>query len=194
MPDIKIQKKISDRLVALIDIIFGVVVASSFLIIFENNSSSQLELYSYLLLFLAYAAIVLSWIGYHQMIEYNYYSDSIWGYSRFILDILLVFLYAILLYSYKNVMNFFILLPIIFIVYAIGGLIRNKEYKKDVSWQKGSILYALIFVLINLIYHVILKEYVGIIDNNTLVIILFPFTIFLFVWYRKQRHTTGYKK
>ena len=194
MSNKEIQKKISDRLVALIDIIFGVVVASSFLIIFENNSSSQLELYSYLLLFLAYAAIVLSWIGYHQMIEYNYYSDSFWGYSRFILDILLVFLYAILIYSYKDVVNFFILLPIIFIIYATGGFIRNKEYKKEVSWQKGSIIYAVIFILVNLIYHFILTDYIKISDNNTSVIILFPFTLFLFVWYRKQRHKTGYKK
>ncbi len=190
-----IQERISNRLVDLIDIIFGVVFASSFLIIFENNSSnSQLQLFSYILLILAYAAIVLSWIGYHQMMEHNHYSDNIFGYSRFILDILLVFLYAILLYSYDNPEKFFMLFPIIFIIYAIGGTIRDKEYKKKVSWPKGSISYAAIFILVNLIYHFLLIGYLKITDDNTLVLILSPINLIFLVLFRIQRHTTGFKK
>jgi hypothetical protein len=189
--DKEIEEKISNRLIDLIDIIFGVVVAQSFVIIFATNQSYQkLQLISYPLLFLAYAAIVLSWIGYHKMMVYNPYKQNRFGYSRFCLDIFLIFIYALLLTSYENSFYFFTILPIIFLLYAVGGIFRDKEYHKKVSWSKGSLTFAGLFVINLIIYSIwmYLK-----INNNFLFILICGFTFFYLFYYRFRRDKKGYE-
>lgn len=189
----RITKKISDRLINLIDIIFGVVVAHSFMIIFvANQSNSKLQLNSYLLLFLAYTAIVLSWMGYHKMMVYNFYKQNKYGYLRFSLDILLVFLYAVLLYSYDNSIRFFSILPIIFFIYTIGGILRNKEYNNNVSWPKGSLMFTGLFTINFLIYYI--WTHLKINYNIFLFNVICGLTFIYLIWYRWKREKKGFKK
>lgn len=104
-------------------------------------------------LLVAYIAIILSWVGYHQMIEYNPYILNRWGYIRFSLDVMIVFVYTILMYSTKNTALYLTTFPVIFLLYAIEGILRNKEYCTKVSWPKGSLMYSASFSLILLVWY-----------------------------------------
>jgi hypothetical protein len=150
----EIQKRISDRLVDLIDIVFGVVVAVNFAMLFKPTYFETIPVIGQIVtlpnisLIVAYAAIILSWVGYHQLIEYNPYNLNAWGYGRFSLDVIIVFIYTILMYSTENTTLYLACYPIIFLIYAIAGVVRNKEYKAKVSWPKGSLKYTLYFSII----------------------------------------------
>jgi uncharacterized membrane protein len=73
----KNQKRISDRLVDLIDIVFAVIVGASITAIFADNPLQKLPSLNEIItlenmsLLVAYVAVVLSWVGYHHMIELN---------------------------------------------------------------------------------------------------------------------------
>lgn len=153
------QKRVSDRLVDLIDIVFAVVVGTSIAAIFANNSLREWpSLYEVITLpnmslLVAYIAVVLSWVGYHRMVELNPYTLNKWGYVRFGVDVVIVFLYTVLLYSRENFSMFLSLFPIIFLLYAFGGIVRTREYGK-VSWPRGSLMYMLLFLANWIIYFV----------------------------------------
>jgi hypothetical protein len=90
MPD---QMRISDRLVALIDTFFGVVLGVSVTAFFGDQplvscpSINDLIILPNMALIVAYVAVVLSWLGYHIMIEENPFRLNRWGYFRFFIDI-----------------------------------------------------------------------------------------------------------
>jgi len=147
-------------LIDLIDIVFGVVVAINFGMLFTNNPFDKsitldqvISLPNFSLL-VAYIAIILSWVGYHQMIEYNPYMLNRWGYVRFSFDVLIVFMYTVLMYSIKNTALYLAAFPIIFLLYAIAGAVRNKEYGCEVSWPRGSIEYTVYFSLTLLVWFI----------------------------------------
>lgn len=185
------EKEISKRLVNLIDITFGVVVACSFTILFDNSDYTFFKIDYYILLLIAYFSIILSWIGYHRMIENQYYKQNILGYLRFGIDILLIFLYAYLLYSYDNLYNFLLILPIIFLLYLISGIIRNKEHNKVVNWSKGSIIFTFLFLINFILYNFWINNKFA---SNFVFLSLIYITTFVFLLlYRIYRHIIGFK-
>jgi hypothetical protein len=149
--ELETQKRVSNRLVDLIDVVFGVVVAINFGMLFSSNPFGKTLTLEQVLslpnfsLVVAYIAIILSWVGYHQMIEYNPYILNRWGYFRFSFDVMIVFMYTVLMYSVKETTLYLLVYPMIFLLYAIGGATRDKEYARKVSWSIGSIEYTLFF-------------------------------------------------
>jgi hypothetical protein len=194
------QKRISNRLVDLIDIVFGVVVAVNFAMLFTESpfktlpSIGQVITLPHMSLTVAYAAIILSWVGYHQMIEYNPYILNRWGYGRFSFDVIIVFMYTILMYSTQNTGFYLACYPIIFLMYAIGGVIRNKEYKDKVSWPKGSITYTLYFSLVLAVWFIwgFLTSLYSFLNAVPLTWILIVVILFLNLHYRYERAKKGF--
>lgn len=194
------QKRISNRLVDLIDIVFGVVLAINFGMLFANNpfeksiTLEQIITLPNLSLIVAYIAIILSWVGYHQMIEYNPYILNRWGYIRFSCDVVIVFFYTVLMYSVKNTFLYLTAFAIIFLLYAVGGSVRNKEYRHKVSWSRGSLEYTLFFSLTLLAWYVLesAKPVYPILDNVPTSWILILVVLFLNLDYRYRRTKKGF--
>lgn len=185
----KTQKKISDRLVDLIDIVFAVVVGTSIAAIFADNSLQKYPALSEVItlqnlsLIVAYIAVVLSWVGYHRMIELNPYTLNKWGYIRFGIDVIIVFMYTILIYSRENFSIFLSIFPVIFLLYACGGIVRRREYGR-VSWPKGSLMYTALFFVNWIIYFA---------WDSLSWIIWFVTLVYLFT-YRWQREKKGFRR
>lgn len=197
----KTQKRISDRLVDLIDIVFAVVVGTSIAAIFANNSLREWPSLSEVItlpnmsLLVAYIAVVLSWVGYHRMIELNPYMLNRWGYIRFGIDILIVFTYTVLIYSQENFSIFLFVFPIVFLLYACGGTVRTKEYGK-VSWPKGSIMYMVLF-LVNWIVYFVWSSLVPdhmILEFIPMTWIIWFLTLLYLFAYRWQRAKKGFRR
>lgn len=198
--DSEAQKRISNRLVDLIDILFGVVVGLNFALIFNNNPIVSMPTFSDIFtlpnisLLVAYIAVILSWVGYHQMMEANPFILNYYGYSRFSIDILIVFVYSILIYSIKNFTLFLTIFPIVFLLYAMGGIIRNKEYSCKVSWSKGSVLFAIAGFVILAIWVLIapLTSEYSFLDANPLAWPLVFVTLAYNLCYRRERAKKGF--
>jgi hypothetical protein len=187
--------------VDLIDIVFAVVVGTSIAAIFSNGSLKEwprlLEIVtlSNMSLLVAYVAVVLSWVGYHHMIELNPYTLNRWGYIRFGIDVVIVFAYTILIYSRENFSIFLFTFPIIFLLYAGGGIVRMKEYGR-VSWPKGSLLYTGLFFL-NWIIWLLWNPLVSIcalLDLIPISWILLSVTVLSLFYYRWQREKRGFRR
>jgi hypothetical protein len=159
--DSNVQNRISNRLIDLIDIVFGVVVGINFAMLFNNPienfpSLDQIITLPHASLLVAYVAIILSWMGYHQMMEHDSYTlKNRWGYLRFSIDVIIVFVYTVLMFSIKNTTLYLASFPVIFFLYALGGRFRNKEYGCEVSWSKGSLKYTAFFLIVLLIWWVL---------------------------------------
>ena len=201
MNDKKTQKRISDRLVDLIDIVFAVVVGTSIAAIFANNSLREWpSLYEVITLgnmslLVAYIAVVLSWVGYHRMIELNPYTLNRWGYVRFGIDVMIVFMYTFLIYSRENFSIFLSVFPVIFLLYACGGVVRTKEYGK-VSWSRGSLMYMGLF-LVNWIIHFVWRSLAPvhiILESIPISWIVWFLTLWYLFYYRWQREKKGFRR
>lgn len=197
----KTQKRISDRLVDLIDIVFAVVVGTSIAAIFANNSLQKWPSLSEVItlpnmsLLVAYLAVVLSWVGYHRMIELNPYILNRWGYIRFGIDVMIVFTYTVLIYSRENFTIFLFAFPVIFLLYACGGMVRIKEYGK-VSWPKGSLIYMVLFLANWIIYFVWSSLESGhiILESIPISWIIWFLTLLYLFAYRWQREKRGFHR
>ncbi|MFX1519816.1 MAG: hypothetical protein ACFFCD_07840 [Promethearchaeota archaeon] len=162
---------VSDYLVGLIDMVFAVAIGVSITLVFEENiflqPSLQIIITTFLSLMAAYTAVVLSWIFYHRMIIDNHYrlDTTLWAYIRFAIDFVIVFIYIFLtlliagVYSAIEFSMFLINFPIIFVLYALGGFIRDLEYKKSVSFPGLSLMFAGLFAVnwfINFYYSIVM--------------------------------------
>lgn len=185
----------------LIDIVFAVVVGTSIAAIFANDSLrawpslQEIVTLSNMSLIVAYVAVVLSWVGYHHMIELNPYTLNRWGYIRFGIDVVIVFVYTILIYSRENFSIFLSAFPVIFLLYAFGGIVRMKEYGK-VSWPKGSLSYMGLFLLNWIIWSLwdSLVSICALLDLIPISWILLFVTVSYLFYYRWQREKRGFRK
>jgi hypothetical protein len=198
----RIEKRISDRFVDFIDIVFAVVVGTSITTIFAANSfqtwpsAQEIMTLSNLSLLVGYFAVVMSWVGYHKMIELNPYTLNRWGYGRFVLDFLIVFVYTVLIYSRDNYSIFLGMLPLMFLLYACGGIVRMQEYGKGISWPKGSLIYMGLFIgnwLVYSIWNLLAKE-IKVIETIPIEWIVLSLTFLYLFLYRWQREKKGFRK
>lgn len=196
------HKKISDRLVDFIDIVFAVVVGTSIAAIFGDSSLQKWPSISEVMtlpnmsLLVAYVAVILSWVGYHRMIELNPYSLNRMGYIRFGIDFGIVFTYTVLMYSRENFSIFLSMFPMIFLLYAFGGIVRAKEYGERVSWPKGSLKYMGLF-LANLIIYSVWSSLAGrhaILEAIPMPWIIWFLTLLYLFYYRWQREKKGFRR
>ena len=127
-----LERKLSDRLVSLVDIVFGVVFGLSIPTVFGSdtnitipNSWGNILTISNFALFVAYISIILSWIGYHKAMEQYPFKIGVGGSRRFFMDPVNVFFYAGLIYAWRNTLLFLSIFSIIFLFYLALGVVLN---------------------------------------------------------------------
>ena len=127
-----------------IDPLFAVVISISFFEVMERswfNPSSISDLSSFtfnmLTLLLGYFTVVLSWVGYHQSIRSRPIRiETLPGFWRFILDILLLFCYWILLVKFETFWFVLLTLVIIYWIFVIWDHLKWHEHKDNYSKEE----------------------------------------------------------
>jgi len=126
----------------------------------------------FLTLVLAWATVILSWVGYHRSIKTNPIKvQTLAGWCRFILDVLLLVFYSILLVSYANFKVELRVLAVVFFLFIVWDIFKKKEhpigdYKRknpddyEARWkasgqQRGvTVVWFVYFLLLTLFYAV----------------------------------------
>lgn len=114
----------------LADVIFGVIIAASFLS-FQSTLVPFKFNFTSMMLLSAYFTVVLSWIGYHKAVEDKPHKNV----SRFVIDLILLYFYFYLIFT-NNIKDFLGVLAAIFLLYLIWVVLRNNEYKKETQEQR----------------------------------------------------------
>lgn len=121
-----------------VHVIFGILVAHSFAstdeIFFPLDDFTAFSLYQLGAASLPYAIIITSWIGYSLSISEYKYKPNKYGFRRFLVDLIILFLYYILSnFVGDNLKNygfvFALLLPVIFLSYLIWDGVKFQEYQ-----------------------------------------------------------------
>jgi protein-S-isoprenylcysteine O-methyltransferase Ste14 len=128
-----------------IHLFYGIIIAQSYEIakntiipignIF-SDSSHQLHSFG---LFLSYFLIISSWTGYFRSISKKPHEDTLAGTTRYIFDIIIVFMQFYLLHLSTTddfASQFHIVLLIIFGLYVIWDWLKCKEYPEPVTQKK----------------------------------------------------------
>jgi len=138
---------LSEAFVRLIDIMFALTITQGFVIYRDLIVNPVLSLEAATLV-LVYATIFLSWIGYHTSISRYPYNKSAWSRCRLFLDIVILLLYAHLVFGVQNLQTVFLGLATVFIIYVINGIARIREWRDGkVSKPFLSFLFATAFLV-----------------------------------------------
>lgn len=155
------EKDLSDVYVHFIDILFAVVIGQSFVLLSsEGWFASWLaqpfqNAFGIATLFLVYVLLVTSWVGYHQSTQ-SFPIKSVW---RFIIDIILLFVYYM---GFVYAGNFYTVIAIFasaFTLYTIWDIFRLKEYYSEKKLRRRllkrlaiSVGFTVGFLIIVLLY------------------------------------------
>jgi hypothetical protein len=140
--------KVTQVYIGFVDILFGVVVGISF----AQFVPITLEFKTFTAI-LAYSTVVASWVGFHKGFKSG--SDDYKGPYRFVIDIILLYLYYYLINSFNDFPLMLVILPIIFGFYVLWELRRlielgiRKESKYRMKWD---ILFLELFLIQLLVY------------------------------------------
>ena len=115
-------KKTSEIYLRLADIIFGVIIAASFISFREDLIPFDFSFRNMMLL-VSYLIVVLSWVGYHKAVAEKPHK----GWTRFAIDLVLLFLYFYLIFT-ENVEEFLLVTIGMFFLYLLWVAKRKFEY------------------------------------------------------------------
>jgi hypothetical protein len=87
----------------------------------------------FLTLTLAWATVILSWVGYHRSIKTNPIRvRTLGGWWRFVLDVLLLIFYSILLIKYADFKRELRVLAVVFFLFVLWDIFKKIEHpRKD---------------------------------------------------------------
>lgn len=132
-----VEHWVSEKFVQLVDIVFGVVIAQGFSRYDDLIIRPWESWFAFLALVGVYIVTVLSWIGYHRsMARYRYRVNSIRAWCRMGSDLLIVALYARLLFSVDELMggaqearmsSYVSGYLLVFLLYLVSGWLRILE-------------------------------------------------------------------
>jgi len=178
------NKDLSEIYVRFVDILFAVVLATSFSTILSPqglpnwlmNPLANITILGNVLL--AYTLVITSWIGYHMSVS-KLPIKSVW---RFLIDILLLFLYNAAFMNITSFQIISIILAIVFMCYLIWVTIRYFEYKQEASlWNiKERVVHAVIFA----VSFIVIAFFANFIVNQTVDGILLVCSFILLILYR----------
>jgi len=143
-----------------IQILFAIIIGVSF-----TDYHKELVPFSYnfetAMIFVAFSTVLLSLVGYSIAIKSRYHKN----FSRFLLDVFLLYLYYQLVYSIQNSFDYFLwIFPWIFGVYIIWQILEYGEWRNDDDKEKryekkdflktvgGTTAFFIIFLIIALWY------------------------------------------
>lgn len=137
---------LSDTYVRLVDIVFGFTISQGFIRFVSSIQSLDLST-SNLTVLLAFGVVLLSWLGYHQSVSRYPYNKSFWSRLRLTFDLVILVLYAFIVFSTNDVTKVLLGLTLIYSAYVITGVFRIKEWSNDrkVSRPELSLSYGLLF-------------------------------------------------
>lgn len=167
------DKRISDQLVRLIQVIFGIVLAQSLgrydTVILSPFSKNHIL--AFCALITVFTATILSWIDWHITMEkrpYNFGPGEplrIYHKLRVFSDVLVVTLYAYVLFAIKkfsddssgDISGFIIGFVYIYAGYLISGALRRRVYGRLASKLQLIIIFGIIFFAYYFIYAYLFK-------------------------------------
>jgi 5'(3')-deoxyribonucleotidase len=167
---VSVDQRISDNLVRLVQVVFGLVVAQSLLlyrsVIVAPGSPHYLAAVALLVI---YATTVLSWIDWHRTMEFNPYNLNprhpykIQEQFRLGVDLVIVSIYAYALFTIaifetdprNSVARFLLAFPLIFLAYVVSGLLRRLTHGKHASNLRPILEFGLAFSLVWVLYVVL---------------------------------------
>ena len=124
--DDAIWKDRSKHFVNLVDIIFAVIIAQSFIALSDSVLPLQLTTFNFFTLIVAYLTIILSWVGYHESINLQHHRSWL----RFALDLVILPVYLLLVNRFDDVGVFLLAFTILIILYLSWGVVKAWEYPK----------------------------------------------------------------
>jgi len=181
-----------DRMVELVTIVFGVVVAESFAryswCIIRPGSCLTTFLGLILVLFI----IALSWVGYHRSVEQYPYKTGLLSVLRLFVKFIIVGAYGYLLYSlefiveYRSLSGYLAGFPAIFLLYIVDGGIRRLEYKDSrASRIRVLIVFFVLFLGLSLGYQYLVPADLK--DRDVVIGLFLVFSFIMSVMYRCWR-------
>jgi succinate dehydrogenase hydrophobic anchor subunit len=152
-------EKISKTYVGFIDVLFAVVLGQTFVLLAAPEyystwfASPFQNAFGLATLILVYALVITSWVGYHQSVE-NYPLKSV---GRFLIDIVLLFLYYFAFANAKNFGAVLIAIALSFFAYMLWDSVRLYENRENLNkdlWKRllVSIIFAALYLIITVLY------------------------------------------
>ncbi len=155
----------SEIYVSAIQILFGIIIAISFIDYHKTLVPPFNYNFETLLIFVTYATVLMSLIGFSIAVKYRFHK-KVW---RFGIDVFLLYLYFQLVYSLQFSFDYFLwIFPMIFGSYVVWQILEYHEWKgekiykykeKEFKWVIGGTgVFTIAFLLIALSYNGIVEE------------------------------------
>jgi len=160
------QQTKSEIYVSAIQILFGIIIAISFIDYHKTLVPPFNYNFETLLIFVTYATVLMSLIGFSIAVK-NRFHKKIW---RFGIDVFLLYLYFQLVYSLQFSFDYFLwIFPMIFGSYVVWQVLEYYEWKstdnekpythKEFKWVfGGTFFFTIVFLLVALSYNGIVEE------------------------------------
>ena len=127
-----LKQKISDTLAISISTMFAVLIGVTFFMFFEELVPLKHD-FQAVIIITAYVTVLADMIGYLRTINIRPYRNL----KRFILDLILIYLFFQLLYSFMVSFEFFLIMNvIIFSFYLVWTIFEYTEFKQDKTFRK----------------------------------------------------------
>lgn len=151
----------SDRLVTLVQVFFAVVIGGG-LIEFHEILFPPKNTIAFWALFGVYVTSIMSWTGYHSRIDECPYVHSRIGILRLFTDILIVILYAFLLFAGASggasIESYLWGFSIIFLLYVVAGCLRRKEYRtKEASKMPLLVVFLICSLVVSSLFSILIR-------------------------------------
>lgn len=210
------NKQKSRTYVKTIQILFAIVIGISFTDYYKELVPFVWN-FETVMIFVAYATVLLSLIGYSIAIHYRYHRNFL----RFGLDLFLLYLYYQLVYGLQNNFEYFLsIFPIIFGIYVIWQGLEFVEWRREDSKERkyhskeflqiffGTIVFFGIFLGLSLMYDgnsmninqgtELVMNYWPVTDTEkiflgTIIVLLFLFRVFVAILMSKFKSKTETK-
>jgi len=122
----------SDRLVTLVQVVFAVVIGGGLIQFHEILLPPKVTTITFWALFGVYVTSIMSWTGYHVRMEQFPYTHTKFGIFRLYTDILIVIVYAFLLFAGtrqgQSIVSYLCGFSGVFLLYVVSGWLRCREY------------------------------------------------------------------
>jgi hypothetical protein len=134
-----LKMSLSEHYVSFVDIMFAVMVAESFASFKEELFAPSFDLF---VLLLSYFTILTSWVYYHRSVKAL--PEEKWW--RFAVDVVILFVYFILISTHRNFALIVLFYPILWGLYLFWDWLKSKEYEQKPVRVRWSVPYLLVFV------------------------------------------------
>lgn len=197
------DQRVSDHLVRLIQIVFGLVIAQSLVLSRDVLLDPLAEEHrvSALATFAVYVMTVLSWIDWHATVTNYPYNLSSYNkrrkaeYLKLWLDLLIVVAYAYLLFkaesfagrSGQSVSGYLWGLPVVYLLYLAVGIARSRGARRRASYYMPIVSFLVAFILLALAYRRFTSAFGVRVDPATGNLFALLVVVFLTVLYRVAR-------